>query len=179
MRSERRTSRNRVYTLVGALLMLILCFGALKSALNFTRRRIDSRLYAFPDKTLKALAEAMERFRLQDLDEDGQRDYPTSLDELEAAGQITERLARGDARGYRYELRADGAGFTITATPDVAAVGTDALWYSIDRGQVVRAAEGGPPGPDAGVFWHPVYNYETWSGRRPAALPPAADEERP
>jgi hypothetical protein len=177
MRSERRTSRNRVYTLVGAVFMLLVCFALLRSALNFTQRRLDTRWYAFPDRTLRGLAEAMERFRLNDLDDDGQRDYPTSLDELEAAGQITSRLARGHVRGYRYELHADAADFRITATPDVAAVGTGALHYSIDRMQVVRAAVGAPAGPEADIFWHPQLQYERWGGPRPAALPAPPEEE--
>lgn len=169
MRSERRSTRNRVYSLVGGLLIVILCVVALSSLATVGRRALDARLYSWPDKTLRALAEAQERFKLQDLDEDGQKDYAAGLHELEQAGQITRTLADGAVLGYRYAIELDANGYVITATPDVAVVGTAALHYAIDRFHVVRAAVGARPGPDAETFWHPVYG-EVWTGQRPAPL---------
>lgn len=169
MRSGRRSTRNRVYSLVGGLLVVILCVVALSSLATLGRRALDARLYAWPDKTLRALAEAQERFKLQDLDEDGQRDYASALSELEEAGQITRTLVDGPVHGYRYEVRLDATGYVITATPDVAVVGTGALHYAIDRFHVVRAAPGAPPGDEGPTFWHPVYG-DVWEGERPAPL---------
>lgn len=178
MRSERRSTRNRVYSLVGGLLIVVLCLVALSSLATVGRRALDKSLYAWPDRTLRALGEAQERFKIHDLDADGQKDYASDLHELERAGQITRTLADGSVLGYRYELHTDPDGFVITATPDVAVVGTGALHYAIDRYHVVRAAVGAPPGPDAEVFWHPVYG-ETWTGARPAPLGQPASEEAP
>lgn len=169
MRSERRATRNRVYSLVGGLLVVVLCMVALSSLATLGRRVLDAGLYAWPDRTLRALAEAQERFRLQDLDRDGQLAYADSLGQLEAAGQITRTLAEGEVLGYRYELLPAPDGFTITATPNVAVVGSAALHYSVDRFQVVRAAQGGPPGPEGPLFWHPVYG-DVWEGERPRPL---------
>ncbi len=169
MRAERRSTRNRVYSLVGGLLVVIMCVVALSSLATLGRRALDARLYAWPDKTLRALAEAQERFRLQDLDEDGQHDYAGDLHELERAGQITRTLADGVVLGYRYAVQLEAAGYVITATPDVAVVGTAALHYAVDRFHVVRAAEGAPPGPEGEVFWHPVYG-DVWPGLRPPPL---------
>lgn len=177
MRSERRSTRNRVYSLVGGLLIVIFSIVALSSLATVGRRALDARLYAWPDRTLRALAEAQERFKLQDLDGDGVRDYAAELRELEQAGQITRTLAEGAVLGYRYAVQLEADGYVITATPDPAVVGTAALHYRIDRFHVVRAAAGAPAGPDSDVFWHPVYG-EVWAGERPAPLGrPAATPE--
>lgn len=172
MRSERRATRNRVYSLVAGLLVVVLCLLALSTLKGIGLKAIDAGLYVYPDKTLRALAEAQERFRLKDLDGDGQTDYAAGLDELEAAGQITRTLAEGQVHGYRYAVALDEQGFAITATPDVAVVGTEALFYWIDRDQVVRASVGGPATREAQVFWHPTYG-DMWPAGRPPAL--AAD----
>lgn len=178
MRSERRSTRNRVYSLVGGLLIVVVCMVALSSLATVGRRALDARLYAWPDKTLRALGEAQERFKLNDLDEDGQKDYAADLHELERAGQITRTLADGAVHGYRYEVRAADGAYVITATPDVAVVGTGALHYALDRFHVVRAARGAPPGPEAEVFWHPVYG-DMWTGERPGPLGQPAPEGGP
>ncbi|MCW8139430.1 MAG: hypothetical protein KIT58_11080 [Planctomycetota bacterium] len=169
MRAERRSTRNRVYSLVGGLLIVVGCLVALGSLATLGRRTLDARLYPWPDRTLRALGEAQERFRTQDLDGNGRHDYAATLHDLERAGQITRTLAEGVVHGYRYAVALDGDGYVITATPDVAVVGTGALHYAIDRFHVVRAAVGAPPGPDAEVFWHPVY-HDVWTGPRPEPI---------
>jgi hypothetical protein len=178
MRAERSGNRKRLFTLLGGAFMGVLGVVALGSLATLGRRTLDEKWYTHPDRTLRGLAEAEERYRLHDLDEDGRQDYAPSLEALEAAGQITHALATEEVRGYRYALRLEGDGFVATATPDVAVVGTDALFYSVDRFQVVRAARGGPPGPDAGVFWHPVYQNSLWQGEVPAALDEAGEAPR-
>jgi hypothetical protein len=167
MRSERRAARNRVYSLVGGLLVVVLCAVALGSLKALGRHALDTKLYPWPDKTLRALAEAEERFRIHDLDEDGQLDYAASLDELEAAGQITRTLAEGAVHGYRYEVRLGTSAYEITATPEPANSGL--LHYRIDRSHVVRANLGGPATPASEIYWHPVYG-EQWTGARPVPL---------
>ncbi|MCO5165887.1 MAG: hypothetical protein M9894_05910 [Planctomycetes bacterium] len=178
MRSERRASRNRVYSLVGGLLIVVLCLAALGSLATLGRRTLDARLYPWPDRTLRALAEAQERYRLGDLDRNGVHDYAASLSDLERAGQITRTLAEGVVHGYRYAVALDGEGYVITATPDEAVVGSGALHYAIDQFHVVRAAAGVAPGPDAEVFWHPVY-HDVWPGVRPEPLGEAAARADP
>lgn len=169
MRSERRAARNRVYSLVGGLLVVILCVVALGSLRALGRHALDTKLYPWPYKTLRALAEAEERFRLNDLDADGQLDYAASLAELEQAGQITRTLSEGVVHGYRYEVRPLPGGYEITATPDAAQVGSGALHYRVDRTQCVRAEVGAPATAEAQIFWHPVYG-DQWTGARPRAL---------
>jgi hypothetical protein len=169
MRSERRATRNRVYSLVAGLLVVVLCLLALSTLKGIGLKAIDAGLYVYPDKTLRALAEAQERFRLQDLDGDGQVDYAAALGELEAAGQITQTLAERPVHGYRYAVELEVQGFSITATPDLAVVGSEALFYRIDKNHVVRAAVGGPATQESQVFWHPVYG-DLWPPGRPPAL---------
>lgn len=172
MRSERRATRNRVYSLVAGLLVVVLCLLALSTLKGIGQKAIDAKLYVYPDRTLRALAEAQERFRLRDLDEDGQLDYAAALAELERAGQITNALTEGTAHGYRYEVELEVQGFSITANPDLAVVGSDALFYRIDKHHVIRASVGGPTTSEAQVFWHPVYG-DLWPAGRPPALGPA------
>jgi hypothetical protein len=176
MRSERRATRNRVYSLVAGLLVVVLCLLALSTLKGIGQKAIDAGLYVYPDRTLRALAEAQERFRLNDLDGDGQRDYAAALAELETAGQITRTLCEERVHGYRYVVELEVQGFSITATPDVAAVGSEALFYRIDKNQVVRASVGGPATNESQVFWHPIYG-DLWPAGRPAAL--GADGEKP
>lgn len=169
MRSERRSTRNRLYSLVGGLLVVVLCAVALGSLKALGRHALDTKLYPWPDKTLRALAEAQERFRIHDLDGDGQLDYAATLGELEAAGQITRTLAEGVVHGYRYEVRLESSAYEITATPDLATVGTGALHYRIDRSHAVRANVGAPATGQSDMYWHPVYG-EQWTGARPRPL---------
>ncbi len=148
MRHEKRGTRNRVYTLVGALLVLGLAGLSLSLMLRAGRKKLDSRFYPYPHLVLGALCQAQERFRLRDLDGDGVRDYAASLAELEAVGIITAELAGGVVRGYRYDLGpAPQGGWRIAATPDVAAATSQSLSYWADASQVVRAAVGQPAPP--------------------------------
>src|SRR5688500_18519452 len=152
MRSERRGTRNRVYMLVSAFLMLAIFVVALGSLSALSRQALSEVHYPYPDRVIVALAAAQERFRLHDLDEDKTLDYAASLAELEESGQITRTLATGTVHGYRYDLKSTGGNFEITATPDVALVGTAALHYRVDRTQVVRAEVGQPATAKSEVF---------------------------
>lgn len=59
-------------------------------------------------RALKLLRSVQTAFLEDDGDGDGVRDYGT-LAELGAAGRIDAALARGERRGYRFELRVEGA----------------------------------------------------------------------
>ncbi len=140
-----------MYSLVSMLLTAVLAIVAMAGFLRVGQRRLDERVYKDPVLTLKALAEAENRFRLG---RDEERRFARSLAELEEAGCITRRLASGDVGGYRYEVVAGEARrWAIAATP--AQVTSQALHYYMDHSQLIRARRGGPAGPDDEVFWHP------------------------
>lgn len=178
MRNEKRGTRNRVYTLVGALLVMGLAGLSLSLMLRAGRKKVGSHFYPYPHLVLAALCQAQERFRLRDLDEDGARDYAASLAELEAAGIITAELAGGAVHGYRYDLgpTPDG-GWRFTATPDVSVVTSQTLSYWADASQVIRAAAGGPAGPDSVVYWHPTYGMQWPGATQPSDAAPGTQVE--
>lgn len=178
MRHEKRGTRNRVYTLVGAVIVMALAGLSLNLMLRAGRRKLNTAFYPYPHLVLGALCQAQERFRLRDLDEDGKRDYATSLAELEAAGIITNELATSTVRGYRYELGpAPDGGWQVTATPDVAVATSQTLSYWANSSQVVRAAAGGPAGPDSVVYWHPTFGVQWPGATQPSDAPALGAQE--
>lgn len=169
MKAERRATRNRVYSLVGGLVILLAAIAALRSMALLGQEKIGQKLYPFPGKVLKKLAEVQARYRQQDLDQDGKKAYATSLAELEAAGCIMPDLAQGPVKGYRYTIvRANDWSFWLTAEPDgTAPIGTDTLFYAVDETQVVRAEVAAPVTSRSRVFLHPLHGTSLWSGPHP------------
>jgi hypothetical protein len=180
VKAERRATRNRVYSLVGGLVILVAAIAALRSMALLGQEKIGQKLYPFPGKVLKKLAEVQARYRQQDLDQDGKKAFAGSLAELEAAGCIMPDLAQGPVKGYRYAIvRADAFSYWLTAEPDgTAPIGTDTLFYAVDETQVVRAEVAAPVTSRSGVFLHPLHGDSLWSGPRPASEPAPDPAER-
>jgi hypothetical protein len=166
--SERRSTRNRVYTLVGGSMVVLISVAALTTFRHLAEHRISADLYAHPHLTLVALAEAQERYSRELLAAEGKPRYATSLSELEQAGYITDNLATGKVEGYHYVmLEVTPQTWAMTASPidDPAQ-----LHYYVDHTHVVRAARGGPAGPTSEVFLHPLHGrvWDETSGEQPA-----------
>lgn len=169
MREDRRATRNRIYTLVAAGLMVVTSLVAMTSFLVTGREQIDKKLHRYPWKVLRELVRLQERFRRLDLDQDGVHDYATALSELEQAHLLPRVIAEEEVHGYRYAItRASADGWGAAATP--ARVDSSTLFYEIDHTGVVRAAKDGPPGPDAAIYWHPQYE-RMWPGPEGAEVP--------
>lgn len=153
MREDRRAVRNRVYMLVTAGMMLLLCVVALAGFLHVGRKELDAKHYSEPWRVLKELVRVQDKFRLRDVDKDGELDYAASLEELERANMITRAMAEEVVRGYRYRLQGHGQTWEASATP----ASVTSLHYFADQTGVIRAARGQPAGPDSQVYWHPLY----------------------
>lgn len=164
----RRSTRQRIYTLVAGALLLALGLGSLRGMLLLGRRKLDEKLYPYPWKVLVALAQVQERYRLHDLDGDGAKAYAPSLEALERAGAISHALAFEAVGGYRYGVvAADAQTWAIRAAP--AAEDPAALHYWVDQTHVVRAARGRAADRGADVFLDPrradVIVFPGWEGK--------------
>lgn len=176
MREDRRATRNRIYTLVAAGLMVVTALVAMSSFLVAGRTEIDKKIHRYPWKVLGAMVKLQERFRRDDLDGDGVHDYASALSELEEANLLQRTIVEEEVHGYRYAIAtATPTGWTATATP--ARVDSSTLYYAIDHTGIVRAAKDGLPGPDAKVYWHPQYE-RVWPGPEGAEQPEAPQPEQ-
>lgn len=160
---ERRQARYRIYSTVAGLLIIVLAVVALSVFLRVGENQLEERVYVSPPKTLQHLAKAMQRFRTQDLDGDGQPNFAPSLAALEEAQCITSRLAAGEVQGYVYAIvRGDLQGYAITATP--LEQHPEALGYYMDQTGIIRAKQGGPATAECEIYYHPVHG-QLWGNR--------------
>lgn len=160
MRDDRRTTRNRVYMLVAAGMMVVICVVAMASFLHVGRKRMSEKYYPYPWKVLNDLVRLQNQFRAHDYDGDGVADFASSLAELEDADLITRAMAEEAVQGYRYAIVSSSpAGWAATATPATVT----SLHYFVDHTNVVRAARGGPADGSSEVYWHPLYD-RVWQG---------------
>ena len=170
LKQQRRATRRRTYTILGAVLIMGLFATALASMHSLGRRTIGRELYPFPHKTLQALVQAQRRFWLQEEDP-SQRAFAPSLRVLEDAGYITPELAQGSVEGYRYTVEEAGAArVVLRATPE----DREALHYYADESEVVRAARGGAATSESQVYFHPAHGL-VWREVTPEASSVAAE----
>lgn len=159
---ERRTTRNRVWSLIAVLLAVTLMIVGLGGLLQMGSRSIDRSIYRQPYLTLEALAKAETRFRQRDLDGDGKKQFAASLTEMGDAGCITQKLAGGEVGGYRYEvIQADANTWSMRASP--VAITSQTLFYFVDQSHTVRARVGAPADATSEVFWDPLRGMQ-WIG---------------
>jgi hypothetical protein len=145
--------RIQAFTVLGVGICVAL--GALFAAQGLVDQKIEVRIYKKPHRTLEFLGKAQIRFFRSDRDEDGIRDFATSLKELTEGRCITEELGRGQVGGYNYSTVSPpgGHGWAFRAEP--AQVTTSALFYYMDQTFQVRAERGRPATPSSLVFYDP------------------------
>jgi hypothetical protein len=133
------------------------------------RKKVDSKLYASPRKTLYALWSVNERFKRRDYDKDGKPNYATSLQELQAAQCVQDDLVDGVVIGYRYAMEPLGpTGYVVTATP--AEVTSQALFYRMTHDGRILAEFGQPATEGSDLYWDRRYKFQ-WQH----AWPPGED----
>lgn len=153
MREDRRTVRNRLYSLVAAGMLLVVCVVALAGFLHVGRKELDAKHYSEPWRVLKELVRVQDKFRMRDPDGDGVADYAASLEELEDVSMVTRAMAHEEVRGYRYAMQGQGLTWEARATP----ASVTSLHYFADQTGIIRAARGQPAGGESEVYWHPLY----------------------
>jgi len=145
--------RIQAFTVLGVGICVAL--GALFAAQGLVDKKIEVRIYTKPHRTLEFLGKAQIRFFRSDRDEDGVKDFATSLRELGDGRCITEELASGEVGLYRYAVVEPPVphGWAFRAEP--AEVTTSALFFYMDQTFQVRAERGKPATSTSLVFYDP------------------------
>lgn len=153
LRSGTGGQRQRIYSLTALLVVTVVAIVILVLTRDMTLVRYQKKTYKEPYKVLLRLSEVQTRFFRGDHDEDGVRDYATSLDELGEAALITDRLRSGTVADYTYAVtRADTRGFEIQATP-IGEITSASIHYYVDETQLIRAARGEPATRTSTIYY--------------------------
>jgi len=161
-----RQMRNRVMSMVSLIVMGLLGTVFLGAFFYKARKKVDAELYSSPRKTLFALWRVNERFRRRDYDDNGKKDYATSLEMLQDAQCVLDDLVEGPVAGYRYSMAPDpGEGYVLTASP--AQVTSSALFYRMTSACRIVAKAGEPATPESDLYWDRRYKFQ-WPHEWPA-----------
>ncbi|MGE0713313.1 MAG: hypothetical protein AB7N76_35625 [Planctomycetota bacterium] len=156
--SGRHGQRQRIYSFTALLVATMVALVLLQYGRSFTLAKYKKTVYRYPHRTLLRIAEVQVRFKRNDLDGNGREDYASSLDALAKADLITDELAHGVLEGYRYRIeRADERTYKATAEP--AEVTSQAIFYSVDQMQMIRAQRGRPTDDQSVVFYDPLSGF--------------------
>lgn len=158
LREGRRGLRQRLYSLTALGVATLVAVVLLVMAQHMTMAKYKHSTYRYPYKTLLRLAEVQARYARLDIDGNGKGDFAGSLELLAQHGLITDELAAGEAKGYRYRIEfADERSWAGSATP--AEVSTSAVFYWIDDSHLIRAELGRPASEASPVYYDPLEGF--------------------
>jgi competence protein ComGC len=168
--SGRQGERQRIYSITVLVIVGVVAMVLLMTAKHLTMAKYRITTYSHPHKVLLSLAEVQVRFFRGDSDQDGRRDFATSLEELSLAGMITDELATGEVEGYRYRIvPPPPIGWGMTAEP--VEVTSSSIFYYIDHTQVIRARLGRTADATSRVYYDPLQGYTGALGLHQANTP--------